>query len=428
MCKQETYSTFSCDCSGTSFTGETCNIGLISMPSFPLMTVNEVSETLFLYANPKEVLEVRPIFDKASLKFEPENINIYPSTGEASFEITALKVGSFKVQFEIYGIDASTFVKPKQVMIYSKQKVITQPIDISTNFINGNCKETLLQECQGKVKLVSSCIWNNGTNGIVSVKSPKIHLPLSLIGITEKTWRYFKTKKVLNPSMELKGYLQSRKLNASCATKCLNIQYNDNAIHYITSNSIFQRTYIDQVNSLLPSYLRVNVDPKGRYFAANNFLSFIGDGNVVKKTTPCNRMESHTDDLYSIYLPKSAFQFTIGASLKSMNVFEQQTCIAVNLCKQTVSLWLHKSNYLGFERELSELGLKNTKLTIKGFSYGDAKHLCAQYEKEVPCLFVNSYADISLSTTMNANKTYLSIKGKMYFRSDDKVQYFIKAF
>ena len=421
MCKQETYSTFSCDCSGTSFTGETCNLGLISMPSFPMMTVNEVSETLFLYAKPKEVLEVRPIFDKAILKFEPEKINIYPSIGEASFEITALKVGSFKVQFDIYGIDASTFVKPKQVTIYSTQKIVTQPVDISTNFINSNCKETPLQQCQGKVKLASSCIWNKGTNGIVSVKSPKTHLPLSLTGITEKTWTDFRTKKVLNPSIELNEYLESRKLNASCATNCRNIQYNDNVIHYITSNSIFQRTYIDQANILLPSYLRVNVDPKGRYFAANNFLSFIGDGNVVKKTAPCNKMESPADDLYSIYLPKTAFQFTIGASLKSVNIFEQQTCFAVNLCKQTVSLWLHKSNYLSFNRELSGLGLENTKLTVKGFSYGDATHLCAQYEKEVPCLFVNSHADISLSTTMNTNKTYLSIKGKIYFRSDDKV-------
>ena len=421
ICKEESAKTFICDCSGTSYTGKSCQIGLISMPSIPQLILGQPSEEMAIYAKPDEILEIRPKYEKNYLKFTPEKIIIYPSTAEATFEITVLNIGAFKVDFELVGLNAAVFQKPKQITVYGYKKLDTQPVDIDTNFLQANCKEDILSQCGVQFKLTSSCIWNKGTSGFVGVKSEKINIPLSLAGLSEKTKNAYSTTSFLNPSGELKHFLAKRNISAQCDSSCSNSSYSNDAISFIMKNNIFQRVYVHEINRILPLWLRINVDSKNRYFDATNFLTFLGKSNYIKKLGACHPYYTSFSDFHSLYLPKSVFRFSVGSILKSTENIEKPTCFALNLCNNVLSVSLQKSNFLNYAKEMAIMGINNIKLTVKGFVFGMRENLCTNFEKQKRCIDVNAYADVSLTSTFNSKRTSLSVDGKLYSNLDKKV-------
>ena len=421
ICKEESAKTFICDCSGTSYAGKSCQIGLILMPSIPQLILGQPSEEMTIYAKPDEILEIRPKYDKNNLKFAPEKIILYPSTAEATFQITALNIGAFKVNFELVGLNAAVFEKPKQITVYGYKKLDAQPVDIDTNFLQSNCKEDILSQCGAKIKLTSSCIWNKGTNGFVGVKSEKVNIPLSLTGLSEKTKNTYSTTSFLNPSGELKHFLAQSNISTLCDHLCINSNYSNDAINFIMKNNIFQRAYVHEINRILPSWLRINIDSKERYFDATNFLTFLGKSDYIKKIGTCHPYYTSASDFHSLYLPKSVLHFFVGSILKSTEDIGKPTCFAFNLCNNILSVSLQKSNFLNYAEEMAIMGINNIKLTVKGFVFGMKENLCTNFEKQKSCVDVNAYADVFLTSTFNSKRTSLSIDGKLYANLDQQV-------
>ena len=412
---------FSCDCSSTSYSGKLCQIGLISMPSTLQLEINQTSDELGIYAKPDKILHMRPKYDKNNLKFVPEKITIYPSYNEAKFQITVFQPGSFKIDFEVVGLYSTMFEKPKQLTVYGYQKVNTQPVDVDTNFLDNNCNDITIKQCDRKIKLTSSCSWSNGTNGFVGVKYENLNIPLSLVGLDTKTERIFRTRKFLNPSKELKQYLAKRNISLPCVTPCNNSNYHNDAIDFITKSNIFQRTYLKNINSMLPSWLRIDIDPNERYFGTYNYLTFLGDSSYVRKMGKCPLIDTSVNDMHSIYLLKSMLQVSVGSTVKSTNDIEQDTCFAVNLCKNALYISLNEKNYLNYAQEIAGMGIKNIILKIKGFAFGVNESLCSTFDKKEECAAMNAYADILLSSSFNFKKTSFSFEGRLYTTLDGKV-------
>ena len=394
------------------------------MPSILQLEVNQTTEELAVSAKPDDVLQIRPKYDNTNMKFVPEKIKIYPSAKEAKFKITVFQTGIFKVQFDLVGMYAATFKKPKQLTIYGYQKVDIQPVNIDKTFLDANCNNLLLNQCDTKIKLTSTCSWNNGTNGFVGVESENLKIPLSLVGLDEKTVRTFNISKFLNPLNELKSYLGKRKIKASCFRSCNNSNYNNNAINFITKTNIFQRAYLQQINSRLPLWLRINIDPKERYFDAYNFLTFLGNTAYVRNIKQCRLSDTYINDIHSVYLPKLLLRFSIGSVLKLTADTEQSTCFDINLCKNTLSVFLHENNYLNYDGHLPNIGMSNSILRVKGFTFGINESLCTSFEKLKECIVVNAYVDVLLSSHFHSNGTSILVEGRLYTALDDKVKIF----
>lgn len=129
---------FSCDCAGTHFIGDRCDIGVLTTPSYPQLTVGETSDELFITGNPDDILELRPVTDTDVLEFFPPKLVIYPSSGIVKFTITAKRPGLFKIRYEMVGIDAYSFQQPIVERIYAYHKIsATDSVDVSTNFHEG---------------------------------------------------------------------------------------------------------------------------------------------------------------------------------------------------------------------------------------------------------------------------------------------------
>ena len=397
------------------------------MPTTLQLEINQTSGELAIYAKPDEVLHIRPKFDKNNLKFVPEKITIYPSYNEAKFQITVLQPGSFKIDFEVIGLHATVFEKPKQLTVYGYQKVNAQPVDVDTDFLDNNCNEIILKKCDRKIKLTSSCSWSKGTNGFVGVKYESQNIPISLVGLDKKTERILSATKFLNPSKELKQYLAKRNISMPCVTPCNNSNYHNDAIDFIAKSNIFQRAYLKNINSMLPSWIRIDIDPNERYFDTFNYLTFLGDSSYVRKMGKCGLIDISVNDMHSIYLPKSMLRFSVGSTLKSTIDIEQATCLAVNLCKNALYISLNEKNYLNYAQEIAEMGIKNIILKVKGFAFGVNESMCSTFDKKEECTVVNAYADILLSSSFNFKKTSFSFEGRLYTTLDGKVslRYFL---
>lgn len=270
------------------------------------------------------------------MKFAPKKIVRYPSTAEATFEITALNIGAFKVDFELVGLNAAVFEKPKQITVYAYKKLDIQPVDIDTNFLQANCKEDILSHCAAQIRLTSSCVWNKGTNGFVGVKSKKVNIPLSLAGLSDRTKNTYSTTSFLNPSGELKHFLAKRNISALCDSSCNNSSYSNDAISFIMKNNIFQRAYVHEINRILPSWLRINIDSKERYFDATNFLTYLGKSNYVKKIGACHPYYTTVSDIHSLYLPKSVLHFSVGSTLKPTKRYRKSYMLRSKFMQQYI--------------------------------------------------------------------------------------------
>lgn len=391
------------------------------MPGTLQLEINQTSEELTAYAKPDNVLHIRPKYDKNSLKFVPEKITIYPSYNEAKFQITVLQPGSFRIEFRVLGPYGTSFKKPKELIVYGHQKVDTQPVDIDTDLLDNNCNKIILKKCNRIIKLTSNCGWSKSTNGFVGAEYENLNIPLSLVGIDERTERIFSTIGFLNPSNELKQHLAKRKMSLPCVTPCNNSNYHNDAIDFIIKSNIFQRTYLKNINRILPSWLQINIDPNERYFDAQNFVTFMGDSTYVRKMGKCPLIDTSVKDMYSIYLPKSVLRFSVGSTLISTTDIEKTTCFAINLCKNAFYVSLNEKNYLNYAQDIAGIGIKNIILKVKGFAFGVNKSLCATFDKKEECAEMNAYADILLSSSFNFKKTTFSFEGRLYTALDDKV-------
>ena len=101
-------------------------------------------------------------------------------------------------------------------------------------------------------------------------------------------------------------------------------------------NNIFQRAYVHEINRILPSWLRINIDSKERYFDATNFLTYLGKSNYVKKIGACHPYYTTVSDIHSLYLPKSVLHFSVGSTLKPTKRYRKSYMLRSKFMQQYI--------------------------------------------------------------------------------------------
>ena len=197
---------------------------------------------------------------------------------------------------------------------------------------------------------------------------------------------------------------------------------NADIMNYIVMNSIFQRAYYTEINKLLPSWLRIKVDPSKGFFAAENFQSLLGKGSIAKNIKYCSRIQFEDDSQYSVYIPKTQTNFYFLSSRKSSLKSDHALCIAVNLCSKDVSISMPVSQELTFHTELESIGLANLKLALTGFGYGKVYKKCTTVRKSTKCFTFNSYWKMTSNIVLNSNMAVLNFDGISFASVDGKVR------
>ena len=327
--------------------------------------LNRKSAEIFLTAKPDIQLFVllrTPVHWKLIL--EPEYLIFTPTTTRQSFTVTSRRPGVHKIMYRLGGINAKNFDPIQDNDVYVVDSVSNKPPvnHTLTSFGKGCFKSLESHTClnEREVSLISTCTFDPGTNGLVTVKSQNNNFPLSLVGVTSNTMQSFD---YIDPSTEVREFLQDRVVTeCSTSDSCCSIEYfRTDLVNYVLEHGYFQRVFLHSISKMLPSWLGLSVSD-GPLLGAANLKAVLGNGLEITTNNIClkmNDIEAH--DMYVIYEPNFPAILKFLSSSKSIPYNSDGICMAINLCRDAVHILLSKSNALDFTKDFADLGITSMR-------------------------------------------------------------------
>ena len=325
QCQETSPTTFTCDCTGTLYTGKLCDTGVIEIPkTLPQMVVNEESINVIVYARPTAYLTITPR-SNSELSFNPSVIRIEVPQTSASFKMLASRTGVFDVEFEIGGQNDFDFKQPAMIQVHVFQNKTSLLIDMNVEDIIETASETLKLTDDGLI-LHSSCIKDSKQpSGFVSVESENsTTLPLSIVGLYQSTLDRFTRDKILDPSEEIDSYLKTRNVKDSNKCPLLNSTSTGGSfsqrIDYVIRNNFFQISVLRQITSSFPVWFEMRKLNTGPEYEASSLMTKVVSREELQKTKCFKPLVTDTmifpptGHFFNIYNSNSPVSFKIMGS------------------------------------------------------------------------------------------------------------------
>ena len=322
ICEETSQHTFNCDCVGTSYTGKTCHLGLLSIPSFPQFIRNKTSNEFIVKAKPDEILTLKISANKNWIIIKPSQLNFNPQITEGKFTILAKQVGNAELNYQLYGINAVSFNQPTTSKIYVfEQKVKETILDVSVDIFQRSCYK---QNIGTNILLKSTCKWSSyGTCGYISFNN----LPVSLVGLSFNPTTKLKENGRISSYQNTMNYIENQKLNTNCENCCQDISINKDYVDFYIQNKFFSFIYANQISSLTPSWFNILLTADSSPYKITDLFSALIEGRkeeYFKDCIPDIKM-INSDKIYSIYKPNpSVYKYLFFTTTFQPNI---QICL-----------------------------------------------------------------------------------------------------
>ena len=268
---------FECDCTGTLYTGELCQIGLVEIPSIPELVVDVESDEIFVYARPTGYITVTLTAEPPLLELIPPSIQIDAHDTKSSFKMKASKAGTYVLKFKIEdGVNQYKYEPPEDKQVYVFAKKISILTDFDFDFLIGSEGRSCNSMSIGNgLELHSMCQIDEETfqtPGFTFIKSNNsLTLPLSIAGLDGSARKRFQSN-VIDPSKGVKDYISSKHVK-NCSQNCHHNVSNIVQIEYTLQNQFFQKTFIDQIARKLPKWLELYSTESSPDYNVDNLLT-----------------------------------------------------------------------------------------------------------------------------------------------------------
>ena len=190
---------FSCDCSLTGYTGVTCSMGVLTVPSYPALTIG-VPVTLTITAVPDSELIISiASSDTDAIIISPSTLTITNPASSVMFSIEANGsevAGLYSISYTISGVNADDYIIP------SNSVVFVRPIPAMVNYFesqglpegqlsNAGCfMAPYSLQCQNDSQpfnIYSTSQWSSDNNmivasGIIHLLNDRLSLLLAIAG------------------------------------------------------------------------------------------------------------------------------------------------------------------------------------------------------------------------------------------------------
>eukprot|EP00794_Sanderia_malayensis_P011121 gene11121-12291_t len=409
-CRDTGFKKFACECSGTGYTGEYCEKGIISRPKYSKLFIGERSKLVYFNAYPDNEIKITPIAvgGKEAAIFNPPFVRISHPRTVAGFHVTSKKAGLLKIKYQITGPNAASFLSLPFDNVYSSFRRKTALSNVGMHFYKDVCHVVKNLICPNKenIHVSSACSLKQGAGGFVSLvaKSTKgvahvnnknnVILPLSIVGLLQSHFKAFDAGDYISSKEELEKYLRHGKfLTCKKSQTCSKIAFNSDSVNSILDDNLFAHAYFVEMSKLLPFWARIDFVRSQTSFNTDNFMSSLMKGHQLQTKKSCRKLMVGVDDVYSIYTPqiKSAFQF---ASVKKHLDDNAKVCYSVNMCNKLVQIGLSKGTLFSIKDVLHSLGITDVDASIKGFGFGkNMAKICNQFTGQTNCLLPDSYWD-----------------------------------
>ena len=340
-----------CHCSGTGYRGDLCEVGVVSIPSLPLLTVGE-THTFVVSAKPDSNLTVE---FESKLHLMPSVLTFSPSVTEVMVNITPSGVGVYTVNAKLSGTNAYSYDTPSDMTVVVRSRV---PIDNVDEILSPGC-------CSNESESVHSCLGTSSTITFYSTCRHETHkwedkarilegmsfttagglsLPLSLHSVRLQSSGARGISFQMSPYESEDGTSQctscghqeecSGEWDCSCYDPAPSMAY------YLQRESL-AKTYLQNIAPLLPSWMELEAVESDRLYDDHSYRVELVDSVDLLRIPQCRGFFSTKNidfGTYSVLVYSGTFRVTVGGDTVTYTPSGKDAlCVAVNLCEGSAS-------------------------------------------------------------------------------------------
>ena len=330
---------FHCDCTSTSYRGETCDIGIVEVPAIPLLVTNRPSRLLKLSAHPDDSLTVNLVMD-AAISSDIQQIHFNKDVTSTFFQLTGSQEGVYTLSFELSGPAKNSFLTPSPLIILVKDDYILPSPSSAPALSSGCCEHEMSYYCisDNHVSLSSNCEWRNetsfATSGMVHINiGSMVQFPLSIAGLDISMEDDF-VRSTLPSSLSM---------CSSCESACHSYIPNAEEYFQLLMKNTFKQAFLnaslyfapDRYSLLLEAY----TTSSDILYSQHDLVNFFGSGRDLINEEHCDLLLVEEDELYVVAILDSSGSFQYGNNLFPFTLTgNSHVCVAVSLsCRDSDS-------------------------------------------------------------------------------------------
>ena len=388
MCSIAEENTFICDCDGTGYTGETCNVLLINIPDVSALRINSPMEfSLFARPDKNFVLELVPD-NKNVIIIEPSSVMFSQMLTEHNISMTATQPGLYKLEYRVKDDSLNYQPIPPATILVSDNDTSTsycEERNITCGLIEpGCCPASEMQldlefKCpsgDSELLLKSTCGWvTKGTKhsaGVIFSSIDGFDMPVAIAGA-----QFFPQ----TTHIDLQG-LTTFQFNHGCVacagnSNCQIERLSVNFVQDFLNYDSLAFTYLYQSMQLIPSWLTLQVLPSDRIHDFRSYLVYLVYANALSRVQECNGLNALTDGLYSVLVYSGSLEVMLNEEMRQYKSNGSIICFATNLCEGSnsplyISLSDDAHRVLGSFRFMSDLRSKGWNIIINKIILSDS--------------------------------------------------------
>ena len=409
---------FSCDCSSTGYTGVTCNMGVLTVPSYPALTIG-VQVTLTITAVPDSELIISiASSDTDAIIISPSTLTITNPASSAMFSIEARGsgvAGLYSISYTLSGVNADEYIIPSDSIVF------VRPIPAMVNYFesrglpNGQLSsagcfmapQSLQCQNSGQFNIYSTSQWSNDnnmirTNGIVHLVNDSLSLLLAIAGANIIVEQNLITVERVNINLPV-----ASDNNDNCTSYVPSISDLDDFLRFKTLTA----TFLSSTARLLPTWMQFMV-------TSNELIDSSGDGvylaSVVTREelnniAVCQNIITNDNTVHLVVKHDSNLTINVsGSQVTHIPTDNSVVCFSVELCSQTTSLFhiglpsgIDVLNQLKFMNDLANAGWR---MDLDAVTFASSGNL-------VPVSMMETYWTGSSNQSVSFSGAHIGLRG-----------------
>ena len=342
--------TYKCNCDGTGYSGEICNVLLISTPNISTLVVNSPKKfSLFSRPDRNFVLELVSN-DKNNLKVTPSSLMFSEMITEHNISVIAIKPGIYKLEYKVKDNSLKYQPIPPAIILVSDDNTDLSSCEernVTCGLMQSGCCQAnevqldLKFQCRpsdSELFLKSTCGWVKKSPvalhsaGVIFSSINGFELPIAMAGA-----RFLPR----TTHIDLQG-LTIFEFRHGCVrcTKYPNCQIERLSVESVQESLRYDSlafTYLHQSAQLVPSWLTLRVLPSDRDRDHRSYFVYLVYSANLNRVQECNELNALTDGLYSILVYYGTLEVTLDKETRQHKSNQSAVCISTNLCEGSSS-------------------------------------------------------------------------------------------
>ena len=357
----------------TGYTGVTCNIGVLTLPSYPPLTIG-VPVTVTITAVPDSELIISiTSSDTNNIIILPSTVTITNPASSAVFSIEARGsgvAGLYSISYRLSGINADDYIIPSDSIVFVRPMPAMMNYFEAQGLPNGELTSAgcfmapQSLQCQNvdQINIYSTSQWSNDnniirTNGVVHLVNDQLSLLLAIAGANITV----EQSKLTVERLHINSPVASESTD-DCPSFVPNIIYLDDFLRY----KALATTFLSSTLRLLPTWMQLMVTSNEQIDSSGDiaYLAYVVTREELNNIAVCQNIITNENTVHLAVRHDSNLTINVsGSQVTHMPTDNSVVCLSVELCSQTMSLFhiglpsdIDVLNQLQFMNDLANAG------------------------------------------------------------------------